>query len=186
MRFTDFQNPFANIFQSLFSGQVTEYFSFYAFGLIAGLRLTDLKKNLYRFRWPLLAATLLFAVLAVAEAEWIFQHYDNQSWRSATLSIPTYLYAICFILCYLSFDHIELPFSKLFYQIGVGTLGIYLVHKSVLIVLPKIIYHIAPVILGYQILFQPILISISIATPMLMMNLIKRTPFRKHYRMLFG
>jgi hypothetical protein len=186
LRFTGLQNGIVDTIRFLFSGQITEYFFFYALGLIAGLRLTDIKKALFRIRWPLLISTLVFAVLAVVEAEWIFQTYNSPGWRSATFSVPTFIYATSFILCYLSFDHVELPFSKFFYQLGVGTLGIYLIHKSVLLVLPKIIYHVAPFLLGYQILFQPLLISVSIAIPILMMNIIKRSPIRKHYRIFFG
>jgi len=186
LRFTEIDNFAVDGINFLFSSQVTEFFFFYALGLIAGLQLTNLKKSLYKIRWPLLVSTLVFAVLAVAEAEWVFQTYDYQGWRSATLSIPTFLYALLFIFCYLSFDHINLPFSKLFYQIGVGTLGIYLIHKSVLLVLPKIIYHAIPFVLGYQFLYQPLLISIAVAVPILMMNLTKRSPFRKHFRILYG
>jgi peptidoglycan/LPS O-acetylase OafA/YrhL len=186
LRFSDLDGTVIDIFKFIFSSQIAEYIFFYVLGLIAGLRLTDIKKGLYKIRWFLLIATLVFAVLAVAEAEWVFQTFDSRGWRSTTLSIPTLLYILSFIFCYLSFDHVEIPFSKFFYQLGVGTLGIYLVHKSVLLVLPKIIYHVAPFALGYQILLQPLLVSIAIGIPVVMMNLTKRSPIRKHYRVLFG
>jgi surface polysaccharide O-acyltransferase-like enzyme len=134
----------------------------------------------------LLGLTILFAILAVAESEWIFRQYDNPNWRSVTLSVPTFLYATLFILSYLAFDHVKLPFSKSLYQIGVGTLGIYLIHKSVLLILPKIVYHALPFVLGYQILYQPLLISVAIGVPLFLMSITKRSPLKKRYRIFFG
>ncbi len=180
------RGDWGTILNFVFSSQIVEYFFFYVAGVTAGLRLTALKRGVYRFRWVLLALTIFFAVLAVAEAEWIFQQYAKEGWRSATLSVPTFLYAVLFILTYLAFDHVKLPFSKTLYQIGVGTLGIYLMHKSVLLILPKIVYHALPFVLGYQILYQPLLVSLAVGIPLLLMNLTKRSPLKKRYRILFG
>ena len=186
LRLTDLQGTWVLVLNALFSNQVAEYFFFYTAGIIAGLRLTPLKQSAYKFRWLLLGLTILFAILAVAESEWIFQQYENPNWRSVTLSVPTFLYATLFILSYLAFDHVKLPFSKSLYQIGVGTLGIYLIHKSVLLILPKIVYHALPFVLGYQILYQPLLISVAIGVPLLLMSITKRSPLKKRYRIFFG
>jgi fucose 4-O-acetylase-like acetyltransferase len=186
LRLSGSQGDWGVVLNLVFPSQIAEYFFFYTAGIIAGLRLTPLKRTVYKFRWGLLALTGVFALFAVAEAEWIFRQYNNPNWRSATLSVPTFLYAILFILSYLAFDHVKLPFSKTLYQIGVGTLGIYLMHKSVLLIVPKIIYHILPFALGYQILYQPLLICIAIGVPLLLMNLIKRFSLKKRYRTFFG
>ena len=185
-RLIGWQSNWGQIPNFVFSSQVTEYFFFYVAGIIAGLRLMPLKQAVFKIRWLLLGLTILFAVLAVGEAEWAFQQYEVQSWRSVTLSMPTFLYAVSFILCYLAFDHVKLPFSKILYQIGVGTLGIYLIHKSVLLILPKLVYHLLPFVLGYQILYQILLISISIGIPMFLMKITKRSALKKHYRVFFG
>ena len=200
LRFVDFDNAITSVLSFLFSSQVTEYFFFYTLGLIVGLRFAHIKLYLRKIRWPLLASTLFFAVLAVAEAEWAFQTHNSQGWRSVTLSLPTFLYALSFIFCYLAFesrknDHLFIrermqqkdpPISRFFQTLGKGTLGIYLIHKSVLLVLPKIIYHVAPFVMGYQIIFQPLLISIAIAVPVLMMYITDHSPIKKRYKIFFG
>jgi hypothetical protein len=186
LRLLGFQNSITDLLGVVFSNQVAEFILFYGLGMISGFRLPELKEGLFKFRWLLLAGTIIFAVLAVVEAEWVFRQFDNEIWRSSTLSFPTFLFSISFILCFLSFDHISLPFSNFFYSLGASTLAIYLIHKSILLVLPKIVYHAAPFVLGQQWLYQPLLIGISVVIPLIMMNLTRRTPLSKYYRLLYG
>ena len=168
------------------SGKIFEYFFYYAAGLVAGFHQAKLKEFVARAKWPLLAAVIVMAVLAVAEAEWVFQATELDTWRSRTLSLPTALFASTFILTFLAFDQVKLPFSGLLYQLGVDTLGIYLVHKSVLLVLPKIVYHVLPVILGLQPIYQSVLIAIAVGIPLVLMMIMRQSPIRSHYRTVFG
>lgn len=168
------------------STQFVEYFFYYAFGLVAGFQLAELKSSLFRIRWILLAAVIFFGVLAVLEAEWVYQTIEMVSWRSRTLTLPTALYAISFILCFLAFDQTPIPFSTQLYRIGAATLGIYLMHMSILIFIPKIIYNLIPGVMEYQFIFQPILIAASVGIPLLVMELTRRSPLRRYYRVLFG
>jgi fucose 4-O-acetylase-like acetyltransferase len=186
LRLFEVQGSWMQGMSLLFSNQFAEFIFFYSLGMISGFRLPDLKQGLYKFRWPLLVSTLVFAVLAVVEAEWVFQTYEVDVWRSATLTLPTFLFILSFILAFFAFDHVEVPFSNFFYGLGVSTLAIYLIHKSILLVLPKLVYNFAPFILGYQVLYQPLLIATAIGIPVLMMNLTKRTPLSQVYRILYG
>jgi len=72
------------------------------------------------------------------------------------------------------------------YHLGVNTLGIYLLHRTVLLVVPKIVYHVLPVILGIQVIYQLVLISLAIGVPLLLMAIIRRLSVRKFNRLLFG
>lgn len=167
-------------------GQFFEYFFYFSFGVIAGFHFSELKSWLFRFRWILPAFVVILALIAVIESEWVFRTFDLTTLRSRTLTLPTALYAISVICCFLAFDQVRIPLSSQLYQIGVVTLGIYLIHKTILLFVPKIVYHVFPIILGYQVIYQPILISLAVGTPMVIMALIRRSPYRKYTRILFG
>jgi hypothetical protein len=164
--------------------KIFEYFFYYALGLAAGFYQLQLKTFITKYRWVLLGVAAAAGVAAIAEAEWVYQATADVSWRSRTMTLPTVIYAISFILAFLAFDTIRLP--KFFYQLGVDTLGIYMIHQVVLMVLPKIIYHILPFLLGIQVFYQPLLIIISIGAPVLLMLLTRRLPIKNHSRILFG
>jgi fucose 4-O-acetylase-like acetyltransferase len=186
LRLAEVQNIATQVMAFLLANQVAEFLFFYALGMTCGFKLSELKQGLFKFRWYLLIGTLIFAVLAVVEAEWIFQQFDNTVWRSSTLSLPTFLFSTCFIFCFLAFDHVEIPLSDFFYNLGVSTLAIYLIHKSILLVLPKLVYHLIPFVMAYQIVFQPLLIALAVGIPIALLQLTKRSPLSKYYRILFG
>jgi len=168
----------------LIERQVFEFFFYYVFGLVAGFYQAELKAFVIRFRWWLLGLAIIAGVAAVAEAEWVYKLTADEGWRSRTLTLPTVIYSISFILAFLAFDRLRLP--GFLYQLGVDTLGIYLIHQVVLLIAPKIAYHVLPFILGIQAVYQPLLITLAVGTPMLMMIITRRLPVKNHYRILFG
>ena len=150
---------------------------------MAGFYQPQLKAFIGRYRWVLLGAAVLAGVAAIIEAEYVYQSMEFM-WRSRTLTLPSAIYSISFILAFLAFDKVKLP--GIFYQLGVNTLGIYLIHKTVLLIAPKVVYHILPFVLGIQWLYQPLLTVTAIGVPMLAMILTRKLPIRKYYRYLFG
>lgn len=165
--------------------QIFEYFFYYVLGLVAGFYQAQLKELITRFRWLLLGLVIVAGGIAIFEAEWVFARTTEVvDWRSRTLTLPTVLYAVSFILTFLAFDKVKLP--GFLYHLGVNTLGIYLLHRTVLLVVPKIVYHVLPVILGIQVIYQLVLISLAIGVPLLLMAIIRRLPVRKFNRLLFG
>ena len=163
--------------------QFFEYFFYYVLGLVAGFYQPQLKAFIGRYRWVLLGLVVLAAAAAVFEAEYVFQSMEFM-WRSRTLTLPSAIYSISFILAFLAFDKVTLP--GILYQLGVNTLGIYLIHKTVLLIAPKVVYNLLPFILGIQWLYQPLLIATAIGVPMLAMMATRKLPIRKYYRYLFG
>jgi membrane-bound acyltransferase YfiQ involved in biofilm formation len=163
--------------------QVFEYFFYFVLGFIAGLNKERLKERISRFRWLLLGLTITAGIAAVVEAEWVYQSAEVM-WRSRTLTLPSAIYAVSFILAFLAFEKVQFP--NILYQLGTNTLGIYLIHKSVLLVAPKVVYHIFPFVLGVQILYMPLLITAGTGIPLLIMLVVRKTPIRKYYRIFFG
>jgi hypothetical protein len=48
------------------------------------------------------------------------------------------------------------------------------------------LYHLAPFVLGYQFIFQPLLLLFGLGVPLMLMLLVERSPLRGYYRYLFG
>jgi probable poly-beta-1,6-N-acetyl-D-glucosamine export protein len=165
--------------------KIFEYFFYYVFGMIAGFYQAPIKAWIIRFRWILLAAAVVSGILAVLESEWVFQTM-NIVWRSRTLTLPTAIYSIAMILCFWAFEQVKIPFSGLLYRLGTDTLGIYLIHQIIMLVVPKVIYHVLPILMGYQILYQPVLVISAVGIPILMMNITRKLPIRVYYRYIFG
>lgn len=164
--------------------RVFEYFIYYTLGLVAGFHQAELKAFITRYRWLLLGLVIVAGVLAVVETEWVFKTTEITTWRSRTLTLPTVIYAISFILTFMAFDKLRLP--GFLYQLGVDTLGIYLIHQVVLLFAPKLVYHFLPFVLGIQAIYQPLLIAVAVGVPLLLMAITRRLPVRKYYRIVFG
>ncbi|HFE67395.1 MAG TPA: acyltransferase [Chloroflexi bacterium] len=156
----------------------------FALGVVAGFQIRPFKAWLDKYKWGLLGLTILFFFLAMADWEIMLQR--SGEWLTPTRTLLDEFYSGFFILAFMAFQTAKVPYAKQVNDIGVHSYGIYLVHAPVLEYLSRAIYFIAPVILGYQIIFQPILIIAGIGIPMLMMNLMNRSPARKEYKYLFG
>ena len=165
---------------------------YFVFGIVAGLHLTVLKQWLARFKRFLLVALVISAILTLVEAEFLYRiSGGGLNYLKHTLggyfTVPMTMYIFMVILCFLAFDNVNYPFSKiLFQQIGPKSYGIYLLHPFFIQFVPKIFYHLAPWLLAHQILYQPALITISLGIPILFMTLVEKSRMRSAYRYLFG
>jgi len=157
----------------------------FTFGIVAGFQLQDFKQWLTRYRWVFLALTLIMVPLGMIEWE-VLLKLSGRDWMAQTLVLSDNLYAVGFLLAFLAFASVKLPYSKQLSNIGVKSYGIYLVHSLVLIWTAKLIYNLAPEILGHQIIFQPIMIVLGLGIPLLLMNLVQRTQARAYYQYTFG
>ena len=158
---------------------------FFALGVVSGFHLTRLKGWLLRFKWGLLVAVVLLGLLAILEPQAPL-HTSGKDWGRALNSISSQLYAVAFILCFLAFDKVKVPGSKIVHQLSKSSLGIYLLHPKVLEFAARVIRQIAPWILAHQVVFQPLLVVMAVGGPFLFMTIIFRSPARRFYRYLFG
>jgi hypothetical protein len=83
----------------------------------------------------------------------------------------------------LAFDKVKLPLEKQLSDIGVVSLGIYLVNTPAIYVTSTLIYKFAPWLLGQQILYQPIVTAAGLFVPLLLLRLF-RQPLLKRYSLL--
>jgi surface polysaccharide O-acyltransferase-like enzyme len=161
------------------------YAVYFPLGIVFGFHLQRMKQWLVKVKWGLLSLAILFAFLTLVEQEYLYRN-TALIYGATFPSLSSFFYTNFFILCYLAFANVEIPLSKWIYQIANKSYGIYLVHPLILALTAKSIYHIAPWMLKYQAIFQPLLIVVGIGMPLLLMKLVLKTPAKKTYRYLFG
>jgi len=165
----------------LFTSQIF----WFCLGMVAGFHLPEFKLFLRRFRWVFLSMTIIFFIGGIFEWEYLVQ-ISGQAWIGPRETIIDQLYALGFIFSFLAFDEIILPLSTQLSNIGRKSFGIYLAHTPALEYTARAIYHISPSILAFQGIFLPILITMGLGFPLVLMALVNRSPARRIYEHLFG
>ena len=157
----------------------------FAFGVVAGLEQQAFKAMLARTKWvwPVLAVGLY--VLGVFEWE-LLLHWSGSAWRENRVTLIDGAYAGSVILSFLACADVRLPFSRSLFALGGKSFGIYLVHGLAMEYFSRGVYHLAPWLLGWQLLFLPMVIAVGFAVPLGMMGLVRRSPARSLYVHLFG
>jgi fucose 4-O-acetylase-like acetyltransferase len=167
------------------SSSFVRWIVFFVFGILSGLHLPQLKRGLARFKWGLLVATVLFALLAVVEAEVVFRLTKLDWWRSSPFTLPSCLYTVSFVLCFLAFSQtIELP--RHLDNIGRSSLGIYFTQYFFLEFIARAVHKSLPWLLAYQVAFLLILVILTVEGPLLLMGVVAKSPVRKYHRYVFG
>jgi peptidoglycan/LPS O-acetylase OafA/YrhL len=157
----------------------------FAFGIVAGFHLVKIKTFALQFKWILLALVIGTYLLGVFEWETYINISGHTGMTHRETLVDT-LYSLAFLLTFIAFEKVSMPFSKQLGDLGSKSYGIYLVHVPVMSYAARAIYHITPGILGYQILFMVILIGLGLGIPLAMMAAINRTPARKYHQYIFG
>jgi probable poly-beta-1,6-N-acetyl-D-glucosamine export protein len=163
----------------------TNYLFFYVFGLSLGFHLDPIKGWLSKWKKALFICLIFSIPLAVIETEWIYR-ITGQDWRGGVITAASAVYAMLFLLVYLAYNEFTIPYPRLLNQLGQKTYGLYLLHPIVLMVVSKLIYNYAPMLLSNEIIFQTLLISLGVAIPMLIMSACAKTRFKSVYVYLFG
>jgi len=158
----------------------------FTLGVVAGFQLKTMKNWLDKYKWHFLIAAIVLIPLGMLEWE-LYLRVSGELWIDPRETFLDSLYTLAFIFSFLAIDQISsIPFSKQISDLGAKSFGIYITHSPVMEYTARGIYHLAPWILGYQILLQPILILAGLGLPLLLMTVVNRSPARKYYQYLFG
>ncbi len=157
----------------------------FSFGIVAGFHLPALKQWAAKARWWMLGATVILFFAGMFEWETLLQ-LSGKEWIASQETIIDGVYSIALLLTFIGFDKIRLPSPKRISDIGVKSFGIYLIHSPVLEFSSRLIYHFVPWVLAYQILYQPILVILGLAVPLLLMAAVKKSPVHPFYQYIFG
>lgn len=157
----------------------------FALGVVIHFHLTDVKTWLNRYKWYLLGITIALIPLGIIEWE-VYLRLTNQQWMDHRETVIDTIYTLTMILSFIAFADISIPFSKQLGDLGTKSYGVYLIHAPLLEYTARLIYLLAPWILARQLLLQPILIGVGVGIPLLLMEIVSRTPARRYYQYLYG
>ena len=139
-----------------------------------------------KVKYGLLAALVLFAILSVVEYL-LVDNLIGERWLGANfIGVFRTLYATTFSLTFLAFDKVKWPYEKQLNQLGTLSLGVYLANTPVIYVISSLMFHFVPWTLGVQLIYQPVLILTGLFIPVLLMNLLSKSPVRRYYQVVFG
>jgi surface polysaccharide O-acyltransferase-like enzyme len=173
----------------IFSVNINWFFGnlvfFFALGVALNFHLDEIRAWIHRRRFYWLAALGVFALLAVIETE-VYFRLELGDYRGGVQTLAATLYTLSFLLVFIEFDRLQFRYAGLLGKIGQKAYGIYLMHPVVLLLAAKTIYHLVPWMLGWQWLFQPVLLLSGIGIPLFAMRVVARSPLRGGYRFLFG
>ncbi len=162
--------------------------TYFALGLVCGFHGARLKQELLRRKWILIGALLLFGAISLFESEAIFwassMVYDV---RYVPFSFSAWFFSIAVILAFVAFEKIAVPFPARVQLLASKSYGIYLTHIKVMFYGARSLRQIAPKLLAYPILVvMPLMLVVGLAVPLLLMDIVSRSPVRRFYRYLFG
>ena len=154
-------------------------------GIVCGFHPVELRKSFTPFRVTLLMITVLLIPLGMVEWE-IYYRLAGQVWLSHRETIIDSIFTVTLLLSLLTLDEKSLPWLNGTGRLGSKSYGIYLTHAIFIQYMARLIYHIAPGLLAYPLLLQPILIAVGFGFPLLLMTLVDRSPLRRYYSYLYG
>lgn len=159
---------------------------YFSIGLVAGVHLNMFGDWLKRNKWLLLASSVFLLALSIAEYEYLVRLL-REKWL-----VPRYsglfraLYAIAFTLTILAFDKIPIPYREKISNLGGKSLGIYFANYPALYIVASLMYYLTPMILGYPLVYQAILIFAGLGGSLLLMWIVKKSPVRRAFPYIFG
>ena len=165
---------------------VPTLFFWFTFGVIVGFNRQKFGETLPKYKWHIFAVWATLIVITIVEYNMV-SNVTGKGWLGPYFGgLSRHLYSISFILLFLAFDNITLPFSKQLADLGSKSLGVYLVHARVMFVVAVLMYKFTPALLGIQMVYQLVLIIAGISASLLLMRLVRMSPAKNYYRYLFG
>lgn len=161
------------------------YIFWFGLGSVFGFHGPAIKPALISRRAYLLAGAALTFALGLWEWEALLWA-SGRDWIGPMETVVDQIYALLVLLLFIAGENFRLPFTAWMSWLGTRSFGVYLVHTIALTYTAKIIYNLAPGILGVQPLFQAILYMVGLGIPLSLMWGLDRSPARRFYAFIFG
>ncbi len=162
-----------------------QWIVFFTLGMVKGFHLEEFKDWVNRHKKLLVVALPISLFLSVLDADLIFRITHINMFAIPILA-TTLIYTLAVILLFVNFAEIPPGISRFFYELGSRTYGIYLIHYTAMEITAKLIYRYVPQLLANIWLLVPILFVVGLGIPLLLIEIIRRTPLRKVQRTLIG
>ncbi len=143
------------------------------------------KERFFPLRFYFLIVAILLIPLGVLEWEYLLSH-SGRDWFPPRETILDTVYGFSVLVSLLTFKLKKLTSIKSFQTLGTLSFGIYLAHSAVMIVVAKLIYRFIPVLLGFPLLYLPLMIVCGLFIPIILIMITKRSPLKHWVGYLFG
>jgi peptidoglycan/LPS O-acetylase OafA/YrhL len=157
----------------------------FTLGIVAGFHLASVRARLERWKWAFLGAAACLFLLGGVEWESILR-LAGRAWLDPRETLIDGLYAGAVILALISFPDGRGRLTNLVEAAGARSYGIYLVHSPAMQLVSRGLYHLAPAVLSYQVLLQPLLVIFGLGVPLALMYAVKHSRVRVFYSYQFG
>jgi surface polysaccharide O-acyltransferase-like enzyme len=159
---------------------------YFSIGMVFGLHAGPMGKWLHRYRWHLLVLVVGAGLLTIIEHE-VLARLTGQQWMGRTFDgISRTIYATSFTLCFVAFLDAPTPFARQLTELSSKSLGIYLMNTPAVFAAGSLMYHLTPWVLGMPLLYFTIQLIVGLGGPILLMELIRRSPAQRVQRFAFG
>jgi hypothetical protein len=158
----------------------------FPFGVVFGIYWTQFKDRIVAYRWHLLVASVVMTILVLVEYA-VVDRLTGPQWLGPGFGgFTKFPYSLFLILTFLAFEKSRMPLADEISTIGTKSLGIYLGNIPSVYVVAVLMYRLTPWLLGYQLVYFVILAIVGLGVPLLLMEVVRRSPARHRYRILFG
>jgi peptidoglycan/LPS O-acetylase OafA/YrhL len=155
----------------------------FALGITVGYHMHGFKLFLEKIKWIAFVSMIIFLIVGLIEWEIIF---SRNHFLVPLETVIDGLYSISFIFAFLGFENFRLPLKKQVKYVGERSYGIYLAHVPAQEYAARLIYLLAPVLLGIQIIFLPMIFVAGFAIPIVLMEVMNRSPAQRYYKYVYG
>ena len=159
---------------------------YFALGIVFGMHIKAASKWLPRYKWHLLVVVVVSVALTLVEHK-LVAAFMGREWMGRTFDTFSRLtYAATFSLCFVAFRETALPYTKQLVEIGSRSLGIYFMNTPVIYVAGVLFYHFAPWLLDIPLLYFVVQTVLGLGVPLLIIEIVRRTPMRRVQQYAFG
>jgi hypothetical protein len=159
---------------------------YFPLGTVFGLYREQVGSWVRQRKSLLFGMSIVLGGLCVLETDLIYRATGNWNWAFESTKLSVMGYGVVFILAFLMLDSSNGFVTRVVDHVGRRSYGVYLLQRPAILLLAKTVYHVAPQLLGWPVLFQVVLVFLAVGLPWMFMELVSRSPVRKLYPYLFG
>jgi hypothetical protein len=162
---------------------------FFSLGLVTARHYTSIRPRLVRLRRWLVAAATVAGALVLLHGDLAYRlaiakdatRGDPVTWTASLL-----LYMVLVVLVLGTWERGRGKPTAFLEYLGVRSFGIFVMQFVVIEYLVRVIYVLAPRLMGMQLLFVPLVFAAGLGVPLMCMAAIANSPVHTSYRLLFG